>query len=1041
MILRDDGDVETESESYDDPMPPLEDANDGVEYLVDGKLMVARRALNMQVKEDAEIQCDNIFHTRCHIKDKDFDDVFPNEVPNGLPPIRGIEHQIGFVPGATILNRPAYRSNPEETNELQRQVEELLAKGYVRESMSPSAIIFLGYVVSAKGIEVDEEKVKAIKEWPTLKSVSEVGSFHGLASFYKRFVKDFSTLAAPLTEIVKKHVGFKWGSEQERAFNLIKEKLVSAPLLALPNFTKTFEIECDASSIGIGAVLMQEWRPIAYFSEKLSGAALNYLTYDKKMYALVRALETWQHYLLPKEFVIHTDHESLKHLKGQGKENVVADALSRRSKKGNDSVFVVVDRFSKIAHFIPCHKTDDATNIANLFFKEIIRTVYSTTKFSPFEIVYGFNPLTPLDLLPLPIDKRASMNGKKKAEFVKQLHERTRQHIEKRTKQYATQANKGRKQVVFQPGDWVWVHMRKERFPAQMRSKLLPKGDGPFQVVARINDNAYKLDLPGEYNVSATFNVSDLYPFNIEPQTPHLQRSFPFPAAASNTGRTSFAVNAALLSCLKTKLCRSPLTLSRRRSHFSPASDSTTPRRLRCHSINLDGSSSSSIPSLPTKVWQPGVDKLEEGEELQCDPTAYNSLHAFHIGWPCLSFDIVRDTLGLVRNEFPHTAYFVAGTQAEKPSWNSIGVFKVSNISGKRRELVPNKPSNDDEDVDSESSDSDEDSDDDEEGGSGTPILQLRKVAHQGCVNRIRAMTQNPHICASWADTGHVQVWDLRSHLNALAESETIVGQGASQVSNQSPLVKFGGHKDEGYAIDWNPITTGRLVTGDCNSCIHLWEPASDATWNVDPNPFIGHSASVEDLQWSPTEPDVFASCSVDGHIAIWDARVGKSALTSFKAHNADVNVISWNRLASCLLASGSDDGTFSIHDLRLLKGGDSVVAHFEYHKHPVTSIEWSPHEGSTLAVSSADNQLTIWDLSLEKDEEEEAEFKAKTREQVNAPEDLPPQLLFIHQGQKDLKEFHWHAQIPGMIVSTAADGFNILMPSNIQNTLPQDAV
>ena len=137
------------------------------------------------------------------------------------------------------------------------------------------------------------------------------------------------------------------------------------------------------------------------------------------------------------------------------------------------------------------------------------------TKFSPFEIVYGFNPLTPLDLLPLPIDERASMDGKKKAEFVKQLHERTHQHIEKRTEQYTTQANKGHKQVVFQPGDWVWVHMRKERFPAQRRSKLLPSGDGPFQVVARINDNAYKLDLPGEYNVSATFNVSDLSPFDV----------------------------------------------------------------------------------------------------------------------------------------------------------------------------------------------------------------------------------------------------------------------------------------------------------------------------------------------------------------------------------------------------------------------------------------------------------------------------------------------------------------------------------------------
>jgi hypothetical protein len=216
-------------------------------------------------------------------------------------------------------------------------------------------VVFLGFVVGAKGIAVDEEKVKAIKEWPTPKSITEVKSFHGLASFYRRFVKDFSTLAAPLTEIVKKSVGFKWGSEQDRAFIEIKERLCCAPLLALPDFSKTFEIECDASGIGIGAVLMQEKRPIAYFSEKLNGAALNYPTYDKELYALVRALETWQHYLWPKEFVIHTDHESLKHLKGQGKlnrrhaqwmefietfpyvikykqgkENIVADALSRR---------------------------------------------------------------------------------------------------------------------------------------------------------------------------------------------------------------------------------------------------------------------------------------------------------------------------------------------------------------------------------------------------------------------------------------------------------------------------------------------------------------------------------------------------------------------------------------------------------------------------------------------------------------------------------------------------------------------------------------
>nr|XP_011459874.1 PREDICTED: glutamate-rich WD repeat-containing protein 1 isoform X2 [Fragaria vesca subsp. vesca] len=445
-----------------------------------------------------------------------------------------------------------------------------------------------------------------------------------------------------------------------------------------------------------------------------------------------------------------------------------------------------------------------------------------------------------------------------------------------------------------------------------------------------------------------------------------------------------------------------------------------------------DGSSSSSGP--PAKVWQPGVDKLEEGEELQCDPTAYDSLHAFHIGWPCLSFDIVKDTLGMVRTEFPHTVYFVAGTQAEKSSWNSLSIFKVSNISGKKREPVPTKSGDDESNMGSDDSGSDEDSEDEELGGSGAPVLQLRKVTHEGCVNRIRAMTQNPHICASWGDTGHVQVWDFSSHLNALAESESEVSQGPS---TQAPLFTFG-HKDEGFALDWSPVATGRLLSGDCKSNIHLWEP-TDGSWKVETTPYIGHTASVEDLQWSPTEPDVFASCSVDGNIAMWDTRSGKSPVASFKAHNADVNVISWNRLASCMLASGSDDGTFAIRDLRLLKGGDSVVAHFEYHKHPITSIEWSPHEASTLAVSSADNQLTIWDLSLENDEEEEAEFKAKTKEEVNAPKDLPPQLLFVHQGQKDLKELHWHSQIPGMIVSTAADGYNILMPSNIQTTLPSD--
>jgi len=168
-------------------------------------------------------------------------------------------------------------------------------------------------------------------------------------------VKDFSTIAAPLHELTKKGVSFHWGQPEEDSFALLKEKLTHAPLLQLPDFGKTFELECDASGVGIGAVLMQGGKPIAYFSEKLNGPVLNYSTYDKELYALIRSLQTWKHYLWSKEFVIHSDHESLKHLRSQtnqnrrhakwvefletfpyiikhkkGNDNVIADALSRR---------------------------------------------------------------------------------------------------------------------------------------------------------------------------------------------------------------------------------------------------------------------------------------------------------------------------------------------------------------------------------------------------------------------------------------------------------------------------------------------------------------------------------------------------------------------------------------------------------------------------------------------------------------------------------------------------------------------------------------
>ena len=121
--------------------------------------------------------------------------------------------------------------------------------------------------------------------------------------------------------MTKKGVTFHWGPAQQLTFTTLIDRLTYAPLLQLPNFDNTFELECDASGVGIGGVLLQQDKPIAYFSQKLSGPALNYFTYDKELYALVRVLEIWQHYLWPKEFIIHSDHESLKHIRGQFKLN------------------------------------------------------------------------------------------------------------------------------------------------------------------------------------------------------------------------------------------------------------------------------------------------------------------------------------------------------------------------------------------------------------------------------------------------------------------------------------------------------------------------------------------------------------------------------------------------------------------------------------------------------------------------------------------------------------------------------------------------
>ncbi|GJW64544.1 putative reverse transcriptase domain-containing protein, partial [Tanacetum coccineum] len=216
---------------------------------------------------------------------------------------------------------------------------------------------FLGHVINGKGIHVDPSKIETVKNWKAPRTPIEVQSFLGLAGYYRRFIENFSKIAKPLTILTQKCKTFDWGEEQELAFQTLKDKLCNAPVLALPDGPKDFVVYCDASEIGLGCVLMQRGKVIAYASRQLKIHEKNYTTHDLELGAVVFALKIWRHYLYGTKSVIYTDHKSLQHIFSQkelnmrqrrwielfsdydceiryhpGKENVVADALSRKER-------------------------------------------------------------------------------------------------------------------------------------------------------------------------------------------------------------------------------------------------------------------------------------------------------------------------------------------------------------------------------------------------------------------------------------------------------------------------------------------------------------------------------------------------------------------------------------------------------------------------------------------------------------------------------------------------------------------------------------